>query len=145
MNKLRNVDEDALRDAFRTADRPKAVKRLTMAIAYLDCVPVDTLAERYDIPRSTIYAWLDRFVTESVESAIRDERRPGRPAELEPQEFVQLSSDIADGPGAHGFTEDSWTANLLQSHISAAYGVDYSKGHARRLLRQLSPEPSDRH
>lgn len=143
MRKLRNVDEDTLRDAFRGAGSPKAVKRLTMAIAYLDGVSVDTLSGRYNIPRSTIYAWLDRFEEDSIESALQDERRPGRPAELEPQEFVQLSSDIADGPRRHGFTEDTWSAYLLQSHISATYGVDYSEGHARRLLRQLRQESDD--
>lgn len=142
MRKLRDIEGDALRTAFHDARHPKAVKRLVMALAYLDGASVDTLSARYDIPRSTIYAWLDRFETEPIEDAIQDETRPGRPAELEPREFVQLSSDIADGPTAHGFSADSWTANLLQTHISEAYGPDYSEGHARRLLRQLGPDPN---
>lgn len=140
MRKLHEVDVDALRSAFRNAEQPKAVKRLTMAMAYLDGVSVETLSRRYDIPRSTIYAWLDRFEEESVEEAIRDDRRSGRPAELEPREFIQLASDVGEGPHAHGFSGNEWTANLLQTHIMAAYGVDYSKGHARRLLRQLGPD-----
>lgn len=140
MQKLRNMDRDALIRAFHDARTPKAVKRLMMAIAYKDGVSVDTLADRYDIPRSTIYAWLDRFETESIEHAVREESRPGRPAELEPHEFVELSSDIAAGPHAHGFDADDWTASRLQTHISAAYNVEYSEGHARRLLRQLGPD-----
>lgn len=143
VQKLQNVEEDALRAAFEDASHPKSVKRLVMALAYLDGVSVDTLSERYGIPRSTIYAWLDRFETEPIQEAVRDGSRPGRPAELEPGEFVELSSDIADGPTAQGFSADSWTANLLQSHISDAYGVDYSEGHARRLLRELSPNHRD--
>lgn len=143
MRKLRSVDEDALKDALRNSTGAKAAKRLTMAIAYLDGVSVETLSERYEIPISTIYAWLDRFEAESIESAVRDESGPGRPAELDPSEFVQLASDIARGPDAHGFSGDEWTANLLQTHISASYGVDYSEGHARRLLRQLGPESDE--
>lgn len=140
MRKLRTVDEEALKSAFQSARHPKAVKRLMVAIAYLDGVSVDALSARYGIPRSTIYTWLDRFETESIEKAVQDGRRSGRPAELEPREFVQLASDIADGPRAHGFSDTEWTANLLQTHISAVYGVDYSEGHVRRLLRQLGPE-----
>lgn len=140
MRKLRKVEEDALRSALEEATHPKAVKRLVMALAYLDDVSVDTLSDRYGIPRSTIYTWLDRFETESIEDAIRDGARPGRPPALEPHAFVQLASDIADGPPAHGFSTDSWTANVLKTHISEAYGAEYSEGHARRLLRQLGPD-----
>ena len=143
MRKLRDVDEDGLKAAFRDVSDAKAAKRLTMAIAYLDGVSVATLSDRYEIPRSTIYAWLDRFEAESIESALRDETGPGRPPELEPQEFVQLASEIGDGPNSHGFDASEWTASLLQTHISAAYGVEYSEGHARRLLRQLGPETDD--
>lgn len=143
MRKLRNVDEDALQTAFREARDGKAVKRLTMAIAYLDGVSVATLSDRYEIPESTIYAWLDRFEEESIEDALQDDTGPGRPPELEPHEFVQLASKIADGPRQHGFGANEWTASLLQTHISAAYDVEYSEGHARRLLRQLGPESDE--
>lgn len=143
MAKLDNVDASTLLAAFHEETDGKAVRRLAMAIAYLDGVPVTTLADRYGIPRSTIYAWLDRFEKESIDEAIRDGSRPGRPAELDPHEFVELSSDIADGPVAHGFTGSRWTANRLQTHISDAYGVEYSTGHARRLLRQLGGRTDD--
>lgn len=143
MKKLRDVDDDALYRAYREVNDGKAAKRLTMAIAYLDGVPVATLSDRYEIPESTIYAWLDRFEGESIEAALQDDTGPGRPPELEPHEFVQLAADIADGPPSHGFDADEWTANLLQTHISVAYGVDYSEGHARRLLRQLGPETDE--
>lgn len=143
MRKLRDVDEEALMGAFRSTSDAKAVKRLTMAIAYLDGVSVATLSDRYETPESTIYAWLDRFENESIEDALHDDTGPGRPPELEPHEFVQLASDIADGPRGHGFDTDEWTASLLQTHITAAYGVEYSEGHARRLLRQLGPETDE--
>lgn len=143
MPKLEDTDPPQLIAAFHDASHPKAVKRLVVAIAYLDGVPVDTLSKRYEIPRSTIYAWLDRFERESIEDAIHDENRPGRPPELKPQEFVQLAADIADGPHRQGFDANEWTASLLQKHVSAAYGVEYSEGHARRLLRQLGSEPDD--
>lgn len=143
MSKLREIDREALLSEFHDATDPKAVKRLVMAIAYLDGVPVTTLSERYDIPRSTIYTWLDRFEDRSIDAALRDETRPGRPPALEPSAFVDLAYDIEMGPQAHGFDADEWTADLLQAHVSTAYDVEYSEGHARRLLRQLDPEALD--
>ena len=59
MNKLEDVDADALRETFTKTSDPKAMKRLMIALAYRDGVPVDTLSERYGIARSTIYSWLN--------------------------------------------------------------------------------------
>lgn len=143
MRKLQGVAIADLRAAFADVEGAKPAKRLAMAIAYLDGVPVDTLADRYDVPRSTIYAWLDRFEQDPLADALRDGDRPGRPAALAPHEFVSLANDIADGPGRHGFEGGRWTASRLQTHISAAYDVDYSTGHARRLLRQLRPDGAE--
>jgi transposase len=143
MAKLENTSRSRLLEAFHDATEAKAVKRLVVALAYLDGESVDALAGRYEIPRSTIYAWLDRFEGRSIEDALHDQRRPGRPAELDPGEFVHLASDIEAGARAHGFRTDDWTASRLKTHISAVYGVEYSEGHARRLLRQLRPRPDE--
>ena len=60
-NKLKEVDGDTLRDALGEASSAKAAKRLMIALAYADGVRVETLSERYDIPRATVYSWLDHF------------------------------------------------------------------------------------
>ena len=56
MNKLEAVDPDALREALAETNDSEAVKRLMIALAYCDGVPVETLSERYGISRSTIYS-----------------------------------------------------------------------------------------
>jgi pectin methylesterase-like acyl-CoA thioesterase len=56
MNKLANEDTDALQAALDAASNPKAGKRLMIALAYADGVRVETLSERYDIPRATVYS-----------------------------------------------------------------------------------------
>ena len=65
-NKLEDVDADTLRDALGKASSAKAAKRLMIALAYADGVRVETLSERYDIPRATVYSWLDRFEQQSM-------------------------------------------------------------------------------
>jgi transposase len=137
MNKLDSVDSDALRETLAETTDPKAVKRLMIALAYDDGVSVDTLSERHGIARSTIYSWLDRFEEDSIADAIRDEHRPGRPPLLTEQEREQLTQTLQSPPIEFGFSQDSWTSELVQEHIQQKYDAFYSLGHIRRLIRQF--------
>ena len=138
MNKLEAIDPDALREALAETSDPKAVKRLMIALAYCDGVPVGTLTERYGISRSTIYSWLDRFEADSIADAIRDEPRPGRPPRLGDQEREQLARALETHPTEFGFSDESWTSELVQEYIRQQYQVSYSPGHVRRLIRKMA-------
>jgi transposase len=137
MDKLADVDTKALQAALDSASSPKAVKRLMIALAYADGVRVETLSERYDIPRATVYSWLDRFEHQSISEALKDESRPGRPAKLAASQREQLSDELAKSPAELGYDASEWTPKLAQYHIEQTYGVNYSLGHVRRLLREL--------
>lgn len=135
MNKLEDVDPDALRTALVDADDAKTAKRLMIALAYRDGTAVDVLSERYDIPKSTIYYWLDRFESRPISEAITDEDRPGRPSKLDDEERERLSQAIAGSPSDYGFPDGDWTTETLQAFIEQEFSVTYSLGHVRRLLR----------
>jgi transposase len=137
MGKLSEVDPDTLREALGSVSEAKPAKRLMVALAYLDGESVATMSTRYGIPRSTLYYWLDRFESEPVESAIRDEDRPGRPSKLDADQRDRLRSDLADPPTEHGFDAETWTPALVRTHVDRRFDVSYSKGHARRLLNRL--------
>jgi transposase len=138
MNKLANVDTDALQAALDAASDPKAVKRLMIALAYADGVRVETLSERYDIPRATVYSWLDRFEHQSISDAIEDESRPGRPSKLDASQRERLSDELARSPTELGYDTSEWMPELAQHHIEQEYGITYSLGYVRRLLRELA-------
>ena len=140
MPDIEGVTASELRGALATAETPKAVKRLMVGIAYLDGIPVGTLVERYGIPQSTVYSWLDRFEKRPLADALYDDDRPGRPPKLDADERTELASHLADPPAEFGFEEPAWTAELLREHVDRAFGVRYSVGHARRLLAELGPE-----
>ncbi|EMA51233.1 helix-turn-helix domain-containing protein [Halococcus thailandensis] len=138
MDKLADVDIEALQAAFADASESKAVKRLMVALAYADGVSVETVSERYDIPRATIYSWLDRFEQQSIAEAITDDSRPGRPAKLDPSQRRQLAADLARSPAELGYDSAEWTPERAQKHIEREYDISYSLGHVRRLLRESS-------
>ena len=139
MNKLEDVDTAALREALTDASSAKAAKRLMIAIAYSDGVRVDTISERYGIPRATVYSWLDRFEQETIEKAIEDESRPGRPPKLSDSQREQLFADLARSPTEFGYEMTEWSPELVKNHTEQVYETSYSLGHIRRLLREFSP------
>lgn len=131
MDKLAGVSAAALRAALADASGAKSALRLVVALDYKAGIPVRTMGDRYGIPRSTLYAWLDRFEEAGIEAAISDERRPGRPKALDEEERAEIRRTMANSPGGR----DSWTPASLREHIEEEYGVRYSLGHVRRLLR----------
>lgn len=140
MNKLDGVDAGALRRTLDEVTDAKAAKRLMVALAYKNDTRVDTLSEWYGIPRSTLYSWLDRFETRPIDEAIRDEHRPGRPPKLAAGQRADLERTLRRAPGAFGFEESSWTPDLLRRYVEQRFGVAYSLGHSRRLLREIRGE-----
>jgi transposase len=137
MNKLEAVNTDTMRESLADASTAKAVKRLMIALAYADGVGVETLSERYDIPRATVYSWLDRFEQQSISEAVKDESRPGRPSKFAASQRDQLSDELAESPAKLGYDTPEWTPEHAQHHIEQTYGVTYSLGHVRRSLREF--------
>ncbi|USZ69960.1 helix-turn-helix domain-containing protein (plasmid) [Halorussus salilacus] len=140
MDKLDGVSRASLRAELDAVESAKAAKRLMVALAYKDGVPVSTLSERYGIPESTLYYWLDRFAAESVSAAVEDGDRPGRPSELDDADREAVFGALADSPEAYGFDAASWTPELVRDLIEREYGVSYSLGHVRRLIREADAE-----
>lgn len=138
MGKLEDVPAATLRDALDGAEDPKAVKRLMVALAYKDGVDVGTLSDRYGIPQSTVYHWLDRLETDPVETAVTDDPRPGRPPKLSADQRATVASWLRAPPRERGLDAEEWSPALLRDRIRAAFGVEYSLGHTRRLLEELS-------
>ena len=137
MKKLEDVDGNALRDALEQASSAKATKRLMIALAYADGVRVEALSKRYNIPHATVYSWLDRFEHQSISEALEDKSRSGRPSKLTASQRERLFDDLAGSPAEIGYDASEWISERVQSHIEQTYGVIYSLGHVRRLLREL--------
>ena len=136
MDKLDGVSSDTLRGKLDAVEDAKAIKRLMVALAYKDGVAVSTLADRYGIPKSTLYYWLDRLDEKPVEVAVEDDERPGRPSELDAADRRAIFEAVENAPDAYGYDAGTWTAELVQRHIEREFDVSYSLGHVRRLLRE---------
>ncbi|MCL7417733.1 MAG: helix-turn-helix domain-containing protein [Halalkalicoccus sp.] len=135
MTKLDAIPAADLREALSETTDHKAVRRLMVALAYKDGDSVDRLSDLYGIPTSTVYYWLDRFEERGIERGLEDESRPGRPAKLDEEDRKSLTADLALSPTDLGYDADEWGPKLARDHIRREYGIEYSLGHVRRLLR----------
>lgn len=131
MGKLDDVATDRLREQLTETADAKPAKRVMVALAYKDGVDVTTLSDRYGIPESTVYAWLDRFEKRSLPDAVSDDDRPGRPSKLTGDEREALEAALREPPSAAGYDDEAWTATLVQRYLDAEFAVSYSLGHIR--------------
>lgn len=136
---LADVSRRRLQEALADASDATAAKRLMAALAYTDGVDGTTFAARYGVPPSTVYAWLERFEQRPVEAAMRDDSRPGRPRKLTDDQREQVRADLREPPATFGYDASAWRPPVVREHLAAAYDVDYSTAHVRRLLSDLAP------
>lgn len=134
MNKLEGISTEKLWIALDDADEAKAVKRLMVALAYKDGVDVDTISERYGIPPSTIYYWLDRLENQPMADALQDKPRPGRPPKLSTEQRVEVETWLEGSPRDVGYDAEVWTAEHLRDRIQDTFDIEYSEAHIHRLF-----------
>lgn len=140
MGKLDHLDREELQKRLDDASSAKTAKRLVIALAYIDDVPVTTLTRRYGIPRSTIYHWLNTLENEPLDEALEDDERPGRPSKLSEDQQEHLETVLGSAPTDVGIDQAQWSPWALRQYINAEFGVEYSLSHTRRLLNQYDDE-----
>jgi len=137
MDKLDDIPASTLRGRLDEVESAKAAQRLMVALAYMDGVSVATMSERYGIPASTLYYWLDRFDERSLDDAIEDQKRPGRPSKLGDDERARFEATLQQPPSDVGYEADEWTPELVQQYLEREFDVTYSVGHIHHYFGYL--------
>ena len=151
MDRFGDITMEELQELREQAEGAVPRERVLAAIGRKQGDQIDTLAERHGVVERTIIYWLDRFEEESIEQAPYDAPRPGRPSKLDDDEREQLFEVLQNPPTERGYEKQAWSPKLLIAHVNDEYDVEYSKGHARKLLgkaglssRTARPRKNDR-
>ena len=134
MGRFDDITMEELQELREQTEGGVPQERVLAAIGRKQGDQIDTLAERHGVVERTIIYWLDRFEEEPIEQAPYDEPRPGRPSKLDDDEREQLFEDLQNPPTELGYEQQAWSPKLLLAHVKDEYDVEYSKGHARKLL-----------
>jgi transposase len=141
MAKLDHLSVKQLHDALKHIEDKRAIQRILAAISYKDGVTQQTLADRHGVSRKTIYSWMNRFSTESLENttiaqAATDEDRPGRPRRLSTEQQSELDRQLHEPPTEAGINAPAWTPALLHQHLRDTFDVEYPRPSCRQFLKE---------
>jgi transposase len=134
--KVPNLTVNELQEELiETDDDGKAVKRLLAAIAYKQGQSPAEIEETFGISQKNIYLWLDRFEERSLEEALYDEPKPGRPAKLSDEQVTELEAILREPPEEAGYDDiQAWTPKFVQHWLKTQFEVEYTLRHVRRLM-----------
>ena len=134
MGRLDDITLEELQELREQTEGEIPRERVLAAIGRKQGDELETLAERHGVVEKTIRNWLDRFAREPIEQAPYDEDRPGRPSKLTEEQREQFFEHLQQPPTELGYEQQAWSPTLLLHHVKEEYGVEYSEGHARKLL-----------
>lgn len=147
MAKLEDIDVTDLESALDRTDEKKPTIRLLAAIIYKRGPSVPMLAEWLDRREATIYRWFDRLEgEESIEMAVRDRPREGRPPKLSEAQRETFRSAVRGPPEVVDVDAPAWTPETAREFLEERLGVEYTNRHVQRLLKSagLRHRESDR-
>jgi len=134
MGRLDDISLEELHELREQTEGEIPRERVLAAIGRKQGDEIETLAERHGVVEKTIRNWLDRFAKEPIEQAPYDDPKPGRPSKLAEHEREELFDHLQEPPTELGYDQQAWSTKLLLHHVKDKYGVEYSGGHARKLM-----------
>jgi len=134
MGRLDDITLEELQELREQTEGEIPRERVLAAIGRKQGDKLETLAERHSVVEKTIRNWLDRFAEEPIEQAPYDEPRPGRPSKLDEHERKQFFEQLQQPPTELDYEQQAWSPKLLLHHVKEEYEVEYSEGHARKIL-----------
>lgn len=140
MVELEGVTVEDLREALATVDAKTPALRLVVALNFKHGHTQTAIAEQYGIARKTVYNWLVRFEGRTIEDAIYDDERSGRPAKLTEAQQRSLEELLRRPPDSVGYGAQAWTPTLTQQLVEDIFQIEYSIPHIRRLMRNSGLE-----
>jgi transposase len=125
----------ALQRAYKAGD-VRMVRRVAALLDIGRGDPVETVAQRHGVGRSSVYAWLSALLVGGVAS-LQPRWKGGRPSKLTKRQKQQLIELVKAGPQAAGFPCGCWNAVMIQELIQREFGVLYNAHYVCELLKNL--------
>jgi transposase len=107
-----------------------------VAIMYKRGPSVPMIADWLDMRERTVYNWLDRLEERSIEDAVTDDQRPGRPSKLDEDGFETFKTAVNQPPAESGYDQQAWSTGLARRFLREEFDVEFSQRHSRRLLKK---------
>ncbi len=101
------------------------------------------IAEKHGVTPSAVSKWrstLEEDGIEALESTNQDGNQ-GPNSQLDNQDREQLVELLEGGAQAQGWETDLWTAPRVAALVEHEFGIDFTRRHCSRILRELGYRP----
>src|SRR3954453_21064735 len=129
------TDRRRLSQALAQAHDVKLYRRLRAVAEIAEGEPVDVVAKRARVGRSTVYRWVERYLAERAPLALADGKRSGRPRMTPALTDKKLRQLLTSDPCRFGYDANPWTVPLLATYLHTQ-GVVISARTLRRRIRE---------
>ena len=121
----------ALKKEYKAVKKEKDVRGVLRAkalLAYYKGMPIETVADCYDVSAKSVKRWVKRF---ERTGKVKDGKREGRPKKLSQKEEAEVKEIISEQK------ERIWTGRHVCELIMSLFGVVFSVKYLPELLRRL--------
>ena len=124
-------------EATHRCEKPgKSRDRLQAAVLRKRGNKVAQIAKIVGRHSSTVSRWLRRMECEGLE-ARHDNKSPGRPRKLNPEQERAVEEDLDKPPNESGFVRGSWNSKMVSRRILERFSIICSRRTALRVAHRL--------
>lgn len=101
------------------------------------------IAEKHGVTRSAVSKWNSTLEEDGIEAleSTNEEGNQGPDSELDDRDREQLVELLEEGAQTHGWETDLWTAPRVAALVEQEFGIDFTRRHCSRILRELGYRP----
>jgi transposase len=101
------------------------------------------IAEKHGVTPSAVSKWKSTLEEDGIEGlkSTNEDGNQGPDSALDEQAREQLVELLEEGAQAHGWETDLWTSKRVAALIEQEFGIEFTRRHCSRILRELGYRP----
>lgn len=116
------------------------VQRARVVLLSDDGLEIHEICLRLSMDHQVVRRWLKRYLVAGFDG-LKDRRRTGRPAEIEPHVWQKLATLVVQTPEKFNIPLARWSVRALEDFVARRYGWRVSRASVSRFLRSMAIKP----
>jgi len=131
------ADRRRLAQAMREATDKRSYRRLQAVLLVARNRLIPEVAQIIDVSVSSIYNWVNAYLTDHGVEDLSDAPRAGRPRSAQRVTAARILREWRRDPLRLGYNTTVWTVALLARHLSQRYRCPITPRTLRRRMQQV--------
>lgn len=101
------------------------------------------IAKKHGVTPSAVSKWKSTLEEDGIEGlkSTNEDGNQGPDSALDEQAREQLVELLEEGAQVHGWETDLWTSKRVAALIEREFGIEFTRRHCSRILRELGYRP----